>query len=191
MKILECYPFKLTDPTVELIEGFSEYDGNLKDKPGDLHNGIDYVRRKGDKFVSFEVYSCHDGETHQGLSKTWGKFVTIKKMISKNLRYYTIYAHLSKVNPNIPLLPENKDRERPKGLKVRSGFLLGRSGITGRTNRLIQLHFELHKIKGDKREKIDPYGLNLRFSSGKYPQPGQSLSKLSHYWTSNNPLLKK
>lgn len=45
-KILQCHPFcEYPIYPVELIEGFSMYDGNLGDKVGDPHKGIDFVRR--------------------------------------------------------------------------------------------------------------------------------------------------
>lgn len=196
-KILEYYPFSLFEPPVVLIEGFLSYDGNLKDVPGDPHKGIDYVRKVDEKFISFDVFSSHDGEAFQGLSETWGKFVVIRKKISKNIRYDTIYAHLKKIDETIPPLPRKNNKDmwpersplKPKGNTIKAGVWLGVAGATGNTKGIIQLHFELHRVdlKNDTREKIDPYGLNLRWSSGKYPQPGESLKVLSHFWKNDLP----
>jgi len=46
-------------------------------------------------------------------------------------------------------------------------------------------------LKTGKRKVLDPYGVYDRASSGKYPQPGESLKGLNHYFTSNNPQFAK
>ncbi len=42
-------------------------------------------------------------------------------------------------------------------------------------------------LKTGERKIIDPYGVYSRASSGRYPKPGESLSGLPHYFTSDNP----
>lgn len=192
MKILKCYPFKfnILYPPVLLVEGFKEYDGLLGDKPGDPHRGIDYARidEKG-RCLSFEVFSVHDGFVFQGISKRgWGRYVIIYKLVGKYLRYATVYAHLRKIDEKIPIHPEEGE-PKTKGLPVKEGRFLGRTGISGWTKRKIQLHFELHlkNLKTNQRRKLDPYGIYDRYISGKYPQPGESLRRCEHYWTSNKP----
>jgi murein DD-endopeptidase MepM/ murein hydrolase activator NlpD len=189
MKLLKCYPFIEQEPAVRLVEGFKAYDGVLGDEKGGTHKGIDYARQDSQgRFVSFEVFSTHDGEAFQDLSKSWGKFVIIYKQIKKE-KFATVYAHLRQVSKNVPNLPKTK-KQKLKGLKVKEGQLLGRAGTTGWTKRKIQLHFELLKKDLAKKEwqKLDPYGVYDVASSKKYPQPSQSLKGLDHYWVTNNPL---
>ena len=183
-KFLRCYPF--SDPGVRLVEGFSTYDGNLGDTPGSSHKGIDYVLRKGGRFAGFDVFAMHDGDAYQGISKSWGKFVALRVVAGRTV-FTTVYAHLRLVAPHIPLR-----RDKTNGLTavVQAGDLLGRAGTTGTTRRIVQLHLELHETdtKNDWK-KIDPYGVNDRQSSGKYPQPGALLAGLPHFWISDDPPL--
>lgn len=188
-KILSNYPFK--DIAIELIEGFSFYDGNLLDPINTPHKGIDYVLRKDKQFVSFEVYSMHEGLAYQGNSDSWGKFVYVYyPNVIDNFRYSTIYAHLNEINPVIPFLEKDQDISL-KHLKT--AFYLGTSGITGWTNNLIQLHIEVHRkdTATNSTEKCDPYGIYDRKSSGKYPQPGQMLVHQKHYWKTDFPEFAK
>lgn len=187
-KIFKNYPFEKLEPPVELIEGCREYDGTIGDGPGKSHNGIDYVRRKGKKFLSFDVFSCHEGEAFQAVSESWGKLVNVRQKVG-NIRFETIYVHLDRVSPKIPFLPKDK-KVKIKFVKVRAGEWLGTAGTSGNTGGVIQLHLEMHRkdLKTGKREAIDPYGVYARVSSGRYPQPGESLAGLNHYFTSDNPL---
>lgn len=190
-KILKCYPFK--DVAVELIEGFEAYDGNIGDEPGKPHKGIDYVLRKGDKFVGFEVFCMHDGEALQGVSKSWGNYVIVHSKASRGKIVATVYAHLRIIHQALPQMPEKGSKIKPKGLKIKAGTSLGKAGITGWTNRIVQLHLELLEkdLKTGITIKFDPYGLNARFSSGRYPQPNHTLQGLKHFWVSNNPPLAR
>lgn len=181
-KILKCYPFIKEDPPVVLVEGFEAYDGVIGDQPNTPHKGIDFVRQnKKGRYVSFDIFSTQDGEAFQGLSKSWGKFVSISKVTMT-----TIYAHLREVNSKIPFF---KRQKKKNGLKIKAGYYLGKAGITGKTNRIIQLHFELleKNLKKKQINKIDPYGIYKKASSGKYPQPGENLKGLKHYWAKDNP----
>jgi len=185
-KFLKCYPFK--DQRIKLVEGFRAYDGYLGDKKGAVHKGIDYVLEleKG-RFITFDVFSAHDGEVFQSWSKRgWGKFVVIYKKIKKR-RFITIYAHLAIVHPQIPSLNQ-RIKDKKENFVINEGKFLGKAGVTGWAKGRIQLHFEL-QIENRRGEwiKIDPYGLDDVASSGKYPQPGQSLSGLEHFWTSDRP----
>lgn len=188
MKFLKCYPFKMVSPVVRLVEGFKAYDGVLDDELGKKHGGIDYVRvdEKGN-FMSFEVFSAHSGNVFQGKSESWGNFVKVCQEI-KNYRLETIYAHLEDIPKEFPLLFKAGEAKN-KGMIISGGRFLGRAGISGDTKGFIQLHFELQikNLKTGKRKKIDPYGVNDTYLSGKYPQPGESLRRCKHYWTSNNP----
>lgn len=186
VKLLECYPFPLLDQPVELIEGFAVYDGNLNDIVGAPHKGIDYVRRENGQLIAFPVCAMHAGRAVRGWSVSWGKFVRVRKIVDHQLLYDTLYAHLATVADDIP------DLRNPEaaGLPVTAGSQLGMAGTTGDTKGLIQLHIELHRLT-DRLLKLDPYGLNDRFSSGKYPQPGQSLTGLSHYWVNDDPPFAK
>jgi len=189
-KILQCYPFEKLNPPVVLVEGCKAYDGAIGDKPGKRHKGIDYIRKKGELFLSFDVFSSQDGKAFQGLSETWGKFVSVRQEIN-GIRLDTIYVHLDKVNPKIPVLPsKNVEIEF---MPIRAGEWLGIAGITGNTRGITQLHWEMHRknLKTGKRKVFDPYGVYKRTSSGKYPQPGESLKGLSHYFASDNPQFAK
>jgi len=190
MKFLERYPF--TDPCVEVIEGFAAYDGNLKDPVGAPHKGIDYVLRydyySDFTFLTFNVVAMHAGEVVQGLSKSWGRFVRVRHRVNQHLAYDTVYAHLRSVSELIPQIPTQASLTSDT-VRVVAGAPLGRAGNTGSTNRLIQLHLELHRknLKTGEIQKLDPYGLYDRFSSGRYPHPWQSLAKLEHFWLSDFP----
>jgi hypothetical protein len=188
-KFLEKYPF--LDSRVKLVEGFSVYDGVIGDVPGKTHKGIDYVLVVDGSYSPFAVTSMHDGMAFHGTSETWGEFVVIYKTLGHK-RYNTIYAHLNKVNPNIPPQFLEKDGERvlnEDDFTIMAGEFLGTAGITGSTNGIIQLHIELHEkdLRTGLSQKLDPYGINDRASSGRYPQPGQSLSGLKHCWIHDQP----
>ena len=202
IKILECYPFGLHSYTpVELIEGFKCYVGNLGDKPGDPHKGIDYVRKEEkNRFISFEVFSAHEGFASCGYEKSLGNFVLVASRVFEgtiSYVYYTVYAHLKRLpTGRFPLYkPKNGEfwHTGPiTGREIDAGTSLGTAGTTGWTNGIIQLHFELHENawrdnEGWQRKKVDPYGINDDFTSGKYPRPGQSLLLITHYWKNDQP----
>lgn len=186
-KILKNYPFEKLKPPVLLVEGFGAYNGVLRDEPGKPHNGIDYVRKKGDEFISFDVFSCHEGEAFQAISESWGKLVNVRLVVD-DVRFETICVHLDRLSPKIPFLPKDK-KVKIKFAKIRAGEWLGTAGTTGNTGGIIQLHLEMHRkdLKTEERKIIDPYGIYARASSGRYPQPGESLKGLDHYFTSDNP----
>ena len=183
IKFLECYPFKHIG--LKIAEGFSAYDGNLGDMAGESHFGIDYVLKKNGEFISFEVYSMFEGALSFGVSASLGKFFTISRQIG-DFRYDLIYAHLDHINEDLQkyeLIRGEMD------FIVPSRYFLGWSSATGLTHGIRQLHIELHGknlVTGEKN-KLDPYGVYDRLSSGKYRQPGQTLAGLNHLWISDEP----
>jgi murein DD-endopeptidase MepM/ murein hydrolase activator NlpD len=183
IKFIERYPFRQLSPAIELIEGFSAYDGALQDVPGAAHHGIDFVVRKRKAFVPFEVYAAHEGVVWQGTGPSWGNYVMIEKVASARVRYYTIYAHLSDIPVHIP------QRASRYGLPIVAGTFLGKAGTSGDTKGNPQLHFELqHRdMVTGKWTRIDPYGVYDRASSKRYPQPGKTLMGLPHFWLSDAP----
>lgn len=194
MKILKCYPFERSALMVELVETFGGYTGTLGDDPTKVHRGTDYIwKNEIGVFAPFKVFSAHDGIAFQGKSNSWGNFVKVYKDIGKHI-ISTIYAHLRDIPGNIPILPETKkERKNRKGLKIKPDEFLGNAWTSGWTNGIPQLHFELQikeigsKGEEGKWQKFDPYGIKKKIDCKEYPQPGQSLSGLEHYWTSDNP----
>ncbi len=191
-KLLERYPF--SDHRIQLIEGFATYDGALGDMPDTPHKGIDYILNLNSTYHSFDVYAMHPGTAFRGVSKSWGNFVIIHRAF-EDRRYSTVYAHLETIDPAITPLPDEgeiDDGTKPAGTPLVTGHKLGVIGISGWTHGIPQLHLELHEkdLKTNATQKLDPYGLNDRASSGKYPQPGKSLHALDHAWISDLPLLQ-
>ena len=43
------YPFMAAD-NIQIAEGYSEYDGNLLDQKGELHWGIDYIKKENNEY---------------------------------------------------------------------------------------------------------------------------------------------
>ncbi|MBI3114895.1 MAG: hypothetical protein HYZ09_00155 [Candidatus Kerfeldbacteria bacterium] len=186
-RFLVCYPFR--DERIRLVEGFAAYDGVLGDLRGDPHKGIDYVLPHGGRFRSFDVCSMHRGAAVQGRSRTWGRYVLVYAKVG-GAYVRTVSAHLRTVAAAIPLTPKNPPAGwiEEHACLIPAGYPLGRAGATGKTHRIIQLHLELHRREEDGAwEKLDPYGLNDRASSGRYPQPGEPLTRLPHLWQSDSP----
>lgn len=192
-RILTNYPFEKLEPPVVLVEGLGGYDGTIGDEPGGEHKGVDYVRRVDGKYVSFDVFAAHEGEAFWGISdKGWGYFVNLRKVVG-DVRFETIYVHLDpeSINSKIPQLPIPPNGVQIQFTHLESGEPIGRAGNTGNTgkNKIIQLHFEMQRkdLRTNERTVIDPYGLYVKASSGKYPQPGESLEGLDHYFVSDEP----
>ena len=183
IKLFECYPFK--NLGIQIAEGFSVYDGNLRDVPGKVHLGIDYVLKKSDEFASFEVFSMYEGDVEFGVSNSWGKYFIISKTVGE-CRYDTVYAHLDNINVDLQKYAIIQgDRE----FIVPSKYYLGWSGTTGDTKNIRQLHIELHEknLRTGQRRTLDPYGIYDRLSSGKYRDLGHVLNNLMHVWVSDSP----
>jgi murein DD-endopeptidase MepM/ murein hydrolase activator NlpD len=191
-KFLQSYPF--SDPRVRIAEGFSAYDGNLGDPAGALHRGIDYVLKENGRYLPFDVFAMHDGKAYRGISPTWGAFVVIQYIFQQGeVRFDTVYAHLDAVDKDIPMFEDNGKENRSGGARkeIRAGDWIGTAGTSGATNGLIQLHVELHRkdLRTGEWEKLDPYGVYDRLSSGRYPQPAESLNGLEHSWIKDDPAL--
>lgn len=194
-KLLVCYPF--SDPRVQLVEGFSEYDGVLGDTPGTPHKGIDYVLINDGQYISFDVYAMHEGIAFQGTSESWGSFVLVYAAEIDGRRYRTVYAHLDAIPQTIASLTYQEGEKTLRtiqGTPLHTGEWLGRAGTSGWTNGFTQLHLELQDVthmsedeKTQKPEKLDPYGVYDRASSHRYPQSGESLASLSHAWINDTP----
>jgi hypothetical protein len=186
--VLQNYPFPQLTPAVTIAEGFEAYDGNLGDKVGGFHWSIDYVQKDGDNYLSFPVYSMHDGIAFQGYGKTWGKFVVVRKRdLIKQIGYNTLYSHLDNIPKNIPFM--NSDIDNSKGILIASSTYIGDASTSGNTKGINQLHLEFHQVnmKNGITLRLDPYGTYLRLSSGLYPVPGISLKGLPHYFKNDLP----
>lgn len=181
---LTNYPFRQED-NIAIAEGYAYYDGNLKDTPGDLHWGIDYVKRVGQDYNTFNVYSAHSGTAVRGFGKTWGKFVVVRYRDNRGDGFNTLYAHLDDIPENIPYY--SKDFNNDRGLFIKNMTLLGAASDTGNAKGINQLHFELHIIGKGYSYRMDPYGVYDRLSSGLYPNPGSSLFGLKHFWNKSLP----
>lgn len=177
---LRNYPF--SDSRARLVEGFAAYDGILNDTPGAPHRGIDYVLRLRGRYLPFDVHAMHAGRARQGCSRTWGKFVIVSAKDGDEY-YDTLYAHLDAIPKTIPPLTASA----PASILLPAGAYLGRAGTSGDTKGIPQLHIELHLLNDGQREKLDPYGVYDRASSGRYPQPGNTLAGLEHAWTTDVP----
>ena len=191
-KILSRYPF--SDSRIQLVEGFSAYDGVIGDEPGATHKGIDYVLLIDGEYRSFDVFSMCEGTAFRGTSESWGEFVIVH-LLSNEIRYSVVYAHLSEVESTIaPQLIERDGQSvaNEQGTHVSVGQRLGLTGTSGWTNGIIQLHLELHQkeLQTDVTQKLDPYGVYDRASSGRYPQPGAPLQGLEHAWVTDEPRLE-
>ena len=191
-KILQRYPF--SDSRIRLVEGFSAYDGVIGDEPGALHKGIDYVLQVDEEYRAFDVLSMCEGVAFRGTSESWGEFVIVHFPFNGAL-FSVVYAHLSEVESTIA--PQFVERDgqsvaNEQGTHVTVGQRLGVTGTSGWTNGIIQLHLELHQkeLKTGVTQKLDPYGVYDRASSGRYPQPGVSLRGLEHAWVMDEPWLE-
>lgn len=203
-KVLGAYPFE--DLGVRLVEGWI-YDGTIGDTPGKLHRAVDYVRRtKEGEFLPFAIYSMMEGEAYQNENITpdgggWGKYVKVIRMVGPGKAMILTFAHLDKVNDSIPLAVAGAIEPGPV-FPVQEGDFLGIAGTTGDTRGSagnlegqIQLHLILWRVEKKGNDwvplAVDPYGIESRLSSGKYPQPGQSLAGLNHYFLTDNPSFAK
>ncbi len=157
------------------------------DTPEDRHWGIDYVRKEDESFLTFPIFSTHEGIAFKGDSKSWGKFVVIRKITKDNKGYNTLYSHLDNVPDYIPYM--NKGISDSDGIFIENNIYLGEASTTGNTKGIPQLHFEFHIIdtKNNNTLRADPYGVYKRLSSNLYPQLGLTLENVNHYWMKNQP----
>lgn len=190
-QFLSHYPFG-DNLGIELAEGFSAYMGKLNDEKGQRHGGIDYAHFiNKDITTKFTVYGSHGGQAFQGQNDSWGTYVMV---FDVNMNYRSVYAHLDPftITKQIPLLPGQPGGSQTLvGLAIEPGFRLGEAGVSGDTKNMPQLHFEvIYKDSETKTYyKLDPYGLYA--TTGRYPQPGNSLNKLPHLWVTDNPKFGK
>lgn len=56
--ILQNYPFPQLTPAITIAEGFEAYDGNLGDKIGSFHWGIDFVQKEANIFYPSLFIPC-------------------------------------------------------------------------------------------------------------------------------------
>lgn len=215
IKILENYPFVwYRESPVQISEGFNHFIGALGNTPGAPHGGVDYTRRKEDyagkkdeaQYLTFQVSATHSGYAFSGEDKDGiGSFVMIFSNLfydeetEEKKRFCTVYGHL-KENHARRFKRYDKNQEEmylfePEiaGTFVKGGELIGYSGNSGKANGYIRLHFGLiqyRMVKAQwKAEKVDPYGVYGDTANGDYPQPGDSLQHLCHYWREDNPAL--
>jgi hypothetical protein len=91
--------------------------------------------------------------------------------------YYTLYQHVAKLDPRIPL--------GGKTVRVKRGQRIGRTGRDEGAASLIHLHFELLDAK---LRAIDPY--QIYKTSPYYPDPAgrnRVKAKRGHFWLQNPP----
>ncbi len=180
-QFLQAYPF--LDEAVRLVEGYAGYDGNLEDEIGAFHGGVDYVKYSAGSLVPFDVTLMHDGYIFQGTSSSWGAYVIAFYPEQWEGNWYaTLYSHLTAIPGSIPwYAPGGPVRE---GKLMTTGEYVGLSDTSGDTKGNVQLHVELLKIDPDtaRKTKMDVYGVNARYSSGAYPQVGESLEGVPHHW---------
>ncbi len=184
-KFLQRYPFR--NPAIELVEGFSVYDGNLDDQVGARHSGIDYALPQGESFIPFDVYAMHPGYAAQGSSPSWGKYVIIFFPEKQGgHEYATLYSHLEGVPSNLPWYKVGGNYLNYSFMDT--GTLLGHASTTGDTKNNPQLHIEIHDYDTEyQRVKRDIYHIYDRLSSGKYPKVGEVFTYDSHHFMSNYP----
>lgn len=183
---LESYPFPLLDPPVTIAEGFLSYDGKLGDEEDFRHWAIDYVHEDNGVYKKFPVYAAHGGTAFQGESDSFGLYVLVKNREISGKWYNTLYAHLENIPDYIPFKRKGVD-DTGYGFQIPSQTYLGQAGHTGNTKGIAQLHFELHIFDQGTPMRTDPYGIFEKFSSGLYPQPGDSLGGTNNYWIDDFP----
>ena len=133
--------------------------GQQKGKP---HSGIDYAATTNTK-----VYAVADGKVHDLIkdsrgSKTGnGNFVQLDHGIGKNkLTLYTLYKHLSKVNPALT-----------KDMEVKKGTWLGNAGSTGDSDG-VHLHYQVKEGNTD----VDPKTLGAKLGNKKSTKVTMAIS---------------
>lgn len=183
VRFLACYPF--SDPRVQLLESPYAF---FPVPPSFPYRGTDYVRHQGEVYVSFGVYAAAPGTASTSYNSLWGNFITVQHEALGH-RFDTVYAHLERIVGDLPFVPE--DFRARHGRPVRAGELIGIAGSTGQSTGIIKLHFKLFSVGTDENDprwhrhiEIDPYGISyLR----RYPQPGESLEGLPHFFESDRP----
>jgi hypothetical protein len=155
------------------------------------HYGIDFIEGSSigdsDTWQSFDIVASADGEAFWNQEKNWGMYVFIRhyETDAKGISYYTLYSHLSSVNPKIP-------KESDGTYIIKRGEFVGKAGDTGSPD-LVHLHFEVHK--GDARSidnlpnRLDPYDLNQDRDSHYGEKAGSIRPGGNYLWTTDPPII--
>lgn len=146
---------------LSVIKGFKE-NVTFGEKKGQPHSGIDYAATTNTK-----VYAVADGKVNNLVkdnrgSKTGnGNFVELDHGIGKNkLTLYSVYKHLSKVNPALK-----------KDMEVKKGTWLGNAGSTGDSSG-VHLHYQVKEGNTD----VDPKTLGAKLGNKKSTKVTMSIS---------------
>src|SRR5207244_1063494 len=109
---LQFLALPFDDPAVQLVQGWlyatPDSEWPCPEPEGKrCHRGIDYAKGgpgRSAEWTTFRVLAAADGRAVQSVSTTYGKFVYIvhPKIDTSGRRYFTIYAHLKSVVPDIP-----------------------------------------------------------------------------------------
>lgn len=144
------------------------------------HEGVDYEADYGTP-----VYAAADGyamtSVQSGDPQVYGTFVQIRHTNG----YYTLYAHLSYVEPHIKVYPEDQRSNDNwyEWTPVSAGQLIGKVGNTGTWS--YHLHFEVREDSYPSG-RLDPYGL---YTTIPYYPPATAIAPSSEYlWVANPPL---
>lgn len=190
------FPFK--NPDVRILQGWC-YSSDAKYEspncpgvcisPKRCHRGIDYADGPlfGGPWSSFEVVGAAPGRAACSYSERLGNFVYVahNEVDAQGLQYFTLYAHLSSVDPAIPIKSlDHLKSDISMGdistwREVGRGAFLGMSGDIGSPG-IIHLHFEIHR-GGYTLNKTDPY--DIYGTRDQYP----SSCGPNHLWTECPP----
>jgi hypothetical protein len=158
---------------------------------GYLHHGIDYIRgfpgspstwRGFTVLAAAPGFACAQRAGRRGCIELPDERLTNRVLIRHRVggrTYYTLYQHLAKIAPGIPI------GSRHRTIRVERGERIGKTGADEGPGSLIHLHFEL--LDAHLRP-IDPY--DIRRTSGFYPDPAggnRIKAKAGHYWLDNPP----
>jgi murein DD-endopeptidase MepM/ murein hydrolase activator NlpD len=146
---------------LEVTKGFNE-TVTFGQQKGQPHSGIDYAAT-----TSTKVYAVADGKVNNLVkdnrgSKTGnGNFVELDHGIGKNkLTLYSLYKHLSKVNPALK-----------KDMEVKKGTWLGNAGSTGDSSG-VHVHYQVKEGNTD----VDPKLLGAKLGNKKSTKVTMSIS---------------
>jgi murein DD-endopeptidase MepM/ murein hydrolase activator NlpD len=163
---------------ISITQGW-KYDAPINPDPKDpyKHEGIDYNLPKGTS-----VKAAADGVARSWYQYSGGYGYGEYVVIYHNNGYYTLYAHLESVNPNIVRLSQY-NTDTTKWTSVGRGTEIGKSGQTG-TSGGYHLHFEVFKGTYAVKDRKDPY--NIYSTKEVYPPNGQMGP--NHLWKTNPPI---
>jgi murein DD-endopeptidase MepM/ murein hydrolase activator NlpD len=146
---------------LEVTKGFNE-TVTFGQQKGQPHSGIDYAAT-----TSTKVYAVADGKVsnlvkdNRGSKTGNGNFVELDHGIGKNkLTLYSLYKHLSKVNPALK-----------KDMEVKKGTWLGNAGSTGDSSG-VHVHYQVKEGNTD----VDPKLLGAKLGNKKSTKVTMSIS---------------